>query len=87
MSLLTVGTVAFDDIETPFGKVEKVVGGAALYISLAAAYFTDDVKIVSVVGDDFPQEELTYLKLRGHRPGRTTSERRRKIFLLGGSLP
>lgn len=65
MSLLAVGTVAFDDIETPFGRAEMVVGGAATYITLAASYFTKDLKIVSVVGDDFPLEELDYLRSRG----------------------
>lgn len=65
MSLLAVGTVAFDDIETPFGRAEMVVGGAATYITLAASYFTKDLKIVSVIGDDFPEEELAYLRSRG----------------------
>lgn len=65
MSLLAVGTVAFDDIETPFGHAEKVIGGAATYITLAASYFIKDLKIVSVVGDDFPQAELKYMKSRG----------------------
>lgn len=65
MSLLAVGTVAFDDIETPFGHAEKVIGGAATYITLAASYFIKDLKIVSVVGDDFPQAELGYMKSRG----------------------
>lgn len=65
MSLLTVGTVAFDDIETPFGRAEMAIGGAATYISLAASYFTTDVRLVSVIGDDFPQELLNDLKQRG----------------------
>ncbi len=65
MSLLAVGTVAFDDIETPFGRAEMVVGGAATYITMAASYFTKDLKIVSVIGDDFPREELAYLESRG----------------------
>ncbi|MCB0632625.1 MAG: sugar kinase [Lewinella sp.] len=65
MSLLAVGTVAFDDIETPFGRAEKIVGGAATYITLAASYYTDRIKIVSVIGDDFPQEELDYMRSRG----------------------
>ena len=65
MSLLTVGTVAFDDIETPYGKVEMVIGGAATYIAVTATYFTPNVQIVSVIGDDFPSEELEYLKSRG----------------------
>jgi sugar/nucleoside kinase (ribokinase family) len=58
MSLLVIGTVAFDAIETPFGKTDKIVGGAATYASLAASYFYDQVKIVAVVGDDFPKEEI-----------------------------
>lgn len=65
MSLLTVGTVAFDDIETPFGRAEKIVGGAATYIALAASYYTDQLKIVSVIGDDFPEKELDYMRSRG----------------------
>jgi sugar/nucleoside kinase (ribokinase family) len=64
MKLLTVGTVAFDDIETPFGRAEKAIGGAATYISLAASYFAEQVRIVSVVGDDFPEEVLGDLKNR-----------------------
>lgn len=58
MSLLVIGTVAFDAIETPFGKTDKIVGGAATYASLAASYFYDKTKIVAVVGDDFPQEDI-----------------------------
>jgi len=58
MSLVVIGTVAFDAIETPFGKTDKIVGGAATYASLAAAYFYDKVKIVAVVGDDFPKADI-----------------------------
>jgi sugar/nucleoside kinase (ribokinase family) len=65
MSLLTVGTVAFDDIETPYGKAEKVVGGACTYISLAASYYTHDIRLVAVVGDDFPQETLDMMRSKG----------------------
>lgn len=65
MSLLTVGTVAFDDIETPFGKAGRIVGGAATYISWSASYFTDNIKLVSVIGDDFPEAELDRLRARG----------------------
>jgi sugar/nucleoside kinase (ribokinase family) len=65
MSLLTVGSVAFDAIETPFGKTDKIIGGAGTYIALSSSYFTDDQKIVSVVGDDFPNETLEDLKGRG----------------------
>ncbi len=62
MSLVNVGTVAFDAIETPFGKTDKIIGGACTYISLAASYFTKQAKIVSVVGEDFPQEVLDMFK-------------------------
>jgi sugar/nucleoside kinase (ribokinase family) len=65
MSLLVVGTVAFDAIETPFGKSDKIVGGAASYIALSAAYFTKDIHLVSIVGDDFPQDFLNILKNEG----------------------
>jgi sugar/nucleoside kinase (ribokinase family) len=62
MSLLVVGTVAFDAIETPFGKTDKIIGGAATYISLAASYFTKKINLVAVVGDDFPQESIEMMK-------------------------
>lgn len=65
MSLLVVGTVAFDAIETPFGKTDKIVGGAASYIALAASYFTKSINLVSVVGDDFPQDFMNTLKAQG----------------------
>jgi sugar/nucleoside kinase (ribokinase family) len=58
MSLIIIGTVAFDAIETPFGKTDKIVGGAATYAGLAASYFYDKTKIVSVVGDDFGQDNI-----------------------------
>lgn len=65
MSLLTIGTVAFDTIETPYGKAEMVIGGACTYISWAASYFTKNIHLVSIVGDDFPQSELDALTARG----------------------
>jgi len=65
MSLVIVGTVAFDTIETPYGKADMVVGGAALYGSIAASHYTDDVQLVSVIGEDFPQDELDYMASRG----------------------
>jgi sugar/nucleoside kinase (ribokinase family) len=65
MSLVVVGTVAFDAIETPFGKTDKIIGGAATYISLAASYFTSDINLVSVIGSDFPEESIDHLKSRG----------------------
>ncbi|WP_425234987.1 PfkB family carbohydrate kinase [Ulvibacterium sp.] len=63
--LLIVGTVAFDAIETPFGKTDKILGGAATFIGLAASQFNVDSAIVSVVGDDMPQEYLDMLSGRG----------------------
>lgn len=62
--LLIVGTVAFDAIETPFGKTDKILGGAATYIGLSASFFNLQSAIVSVVGDDFPQEHLDLLTSR-----------------------
>ncbi len=62
MSLIVVGSVAFDAIETPFGKTDKIIGGAGTYISLAASYFGTKPKVISVVGDDFPQEYLDLLE-------------------------
>ena len=65
MSLLVVGTVAFDAIETPFGKTDKIIGGAATYIGLAASYFISKLKLVSVIGSDFPQESIDLMVERG----------------------
>lgn len=65
MSLLIVGTVAFDTIATPFGKADMVVGGSAQYGAYAASNFVSDINLVSIVGDDFPQSELEDLKARG----------------------
>jgi sugar/nucleoside kinase (ribokinase family) len=64
MSLLTVGSVAFDAIETPFGKTDKIIGGAGTYIALSASFFEKNQKIVAVVGDDFPQSMLDLLSSR-----------------------
>src|SRR5215470_2962589 len=63
MSLIVVGSVAYDGVETPHGKVDRMLGGAATYIALSAAYFTP-VKIVAVVGDDFAQEDTDLLAAR-----------------------
>lgn len=60
--LLIVGTVAFDAIETPFGKTDKILGGAATYIGLAASHFNVDSAVISVVGGDFPKKHLNLLK-------------------------
>jgi sugar/nucleoside kinase (ribokinase family) len=64
VSLLVVGSVALDTVETPFGKVEEALGGSAVYISAAASYFTAPIKLVGVVGGDFPKEHLKFLESR-----------------------
>ena len=65
MSLIVVGSMAFDAIETPFGKSDKIVGGAATYIAWTASNFTRPEKQISVVGGDFPKEEMKMLEARG----------------------
>jgi len=64
MSLLVVGSVAFDSVKTPFGEREEILGGSATYFSTAASYFTD-VNLVAVVGEDFPEHDINFLKSRG----------------------
>jgi sugar/nucleoside kinase (ribokinase family) len=65
MSLLVVGSVAFDAIETPFGKTDKIIGGAATYISLSSSYFNPAVNLVAVVGGDFPKSDIALLQKHG----------------------
>lgn len=65
MSLIVVGTMAFDAIETPFGKSDRIIGGAATYIAWSASNFTSPIKQVSVVGGDFPKDEMKVLEDRG----------------------
>jgi len=65
MSLITVGTMAFDAIETPFGKTDRIVGGSATYVAYAASNFVTPVHQISIVGYDFPQEEMEELRRRG----------------------
>ncbi|MEO7523543.1 MAG: PfkB family carbohydrate kinase [Ferruginibacter sp.] len=65
MSVITVGTMAFDAIETPFGKVDKIVGGSATYVAYAAVNFVKPVQQISIVGYDFPKEEMAELNSRG----------------------
>ena len=64
MSLLTVGSIAFDRIETPFGKTEKIVGGAGTYIALAASLYNNNQTVISIIGEDFPEEMLNELRNR-----------------------
>lgn len=65
MSLLAIGSVAFDAIETPYGKTDKIIGGAGTFISLSASYFKTPVNLVAVVGDDFPEAYIQLLKDKG----------------------
>ena len=66
--LLIVGSVALDSVKTPFGNVKEALGGSATYASYAASFFTS-VRVVGVVGDDFPEEHVELLKSRGNRRG------------------
>lgn len=84
MSLVVIGTVAFDIIETPFGKTGKIIGGAASYASLAASYFSNDVKIVAVVGDDFPSEEIENFQNHGIDTGGLQIKQGEKSFFWEG---
>jgi sugar/nucleoside kinase (ribokinase family) len=65
MSLIVVGTMAFDAIETPFGKIDKIIGGSAVYAAYAACNFIRPINQVSIIGYDFPKEEIAELKTRG----------------------
>ena len=65
MSLISVGTMAFDAIETPFGKVDQIVGGSGTYVAYAASHFVTPIQQISIIGYDFPQAELDELKKRG----------------------
>lgn len=65
MSLITVGTMAFDAIETPFGKTDKIIGGSATYVAYAASNFVKPVQQISIVGYDFPENEMNELRSRG----------------------
>ncbi len=84
MSLLVVGTVAFDAIETPFGKTDKIVGGAASYIALASSYFYKNIQLVSVVGDDFPQAFLDTLTAQGVKLDGLQIKKGEKSFFWAG---
>ena len=64
MSILVVGSVGLDSVETPAGRVEDALGGSAIYFSTAASFFSDSIRMVAVVGDDFPQEHVAFLESR-----------------------
>ena len=84
MSLLVVGTMAFDAIETPFGKTDKIIGGAATYIGLAASYFSKGINMVSVVGGDFPQDAMDMLKKHGLKLDGVQIKQDQKSFFWSG---
>jgi sugar/nucleoside kinase (ribokinase family) len=84
MSLLSIGTVAFDAIETPYGKTDKIIGGAATYISLSASYFTRDLNLVAVVGEDFPQEYISLLNAKGVNTDGLQVKKGEKSFFWSG---
>jgi len=65
MSLLVIGTVAFDSLETPYGKADRVIGGSGTYISWSASYFYQPILLQSIVGEDFPKSEIEALQNRG----------------------
>ena len=84
MSLLVVGSVAFDAIETPFGKTDKIIGGAATYISLSSSYFTKNVKLVAVVGGDFAKSDIKMLEKHGvNTEGLQIKENEKSFFWSG----
>jgi sugar/nucleoside kinase (ribokinase family) len=65
MAIIILGSMAFDAIETPFGKIDKIIGGAAIYIAYAASHLTQPLQLISIVGNDFPEEEMNELTKRG----------------------
>lgn len=84
MSLVALGTMAFDAIETPFGEVDKILGGAATYISLAAAFYVKPVKALSIVGNDFEQAIIDDLKSRGVDMAGVQIKKNEKSFFWAG---
>ena len=84
MSLIVVGTMAFDAIETPFGKIDRIVGGSATYVAYAASNFIRDVKQVSIIGEDFPKEELQELQKRGVQLEGVEKVKGKKSFFWSG---
>jgi sugar/nucleoside kinase (ribokinase family) len=84
VSLLVVGSVALDTVETPFGSVKDALGGSAIYISAAASYFTSPVRLVGVVGDDFPKEHIQFLESRQIDIDGLQIVRGKKTFRWGG---
>jgi sugar/nucleoside kinase (ribokinase family) len=84
MALITVGTMAFDAIETPFGKTDKIIGGSATYVAYAASNFVKPVQQISIVGYDFPKAEMTALKKRGIQTEGVEVVKDKKSFFWSG---
>jgi len=84
MRLVTVGSVAFDAIETPFGKTDKIVGGAGTFITLSASFFVKSQGIISVVGDDFPKDTLDYMNSKGVNTSGIQIKEGEKTFFWSG---
>lgn len=84
MSLITVGTMAFDAIETPFGKTDRIIGGSAMYLAYAASNFVKPVQQVSIIGSDFPADELAELKKRGVQLDGVEQVHNKKSFFWSG---
>ena len=84
MSLLVIGTVAFDAIETPFGKTDKIIGGAATYASISASYFNRNINLVSVIGDDFPSDAIQMFHDRGINTDGLQVKQGEKTFFWAG---
>src|SRR6186713_3462224 len=84
MSLIVVGSMAFDAIETPFGKSDRIIGGAATYIAWSASNFTKPIRQISVVGGDFPKEELDILEERCVDIGGVQIKKDEKSFFWSG---
>jgi len=84
MNLLVVGTVAFDAIETPFGKTDKIIGGAATYICLSSSFFTNKLNLVSVVGEDFPKDAIKMLQNKSVNTSGLQIKKGEKTFFWSG---
>ena len=84
MSIISVGTMAFDAIETPFGKTDRIVGGSATYVAYAASHLTTPVKQISIVGYDFPAEEMKEMESRGIQLSGVEIVKDKKSFFWSG---
>lgn len=84
MSLLVVGSVAFDALETPFGKTDKIIGGSATFISLSASYFTRNINLVAVVGGDFLKSDIKMMEQHGINTAGLQIKENEKSFFWSG---